>query len=232
MQSERNFLKIAHMGASAYAPENTLKSIRKALEMSVDAVEVDVQMSEDGHLIVFHDLTLKRMANMSVFVKDLTLSKLKRINLGDGEKIPTLDEVFQCILEKNIDLIIELKVPGISEKVCQIIKKYDYVEKVIVDSFFHQEVYKIKGFCNKIRTGIDLYCMPIDALSLVRKTNSDYVLIDHQNLLFYPSFPEYLHRNGVGVIAWIINETKVLKKIIGMSVDGVMSDDPEIFKNL
>lgn len=232
MQNERNFLKIAHMGASAYAPENTLKSIRKALEMSVDAVEADVQMSKDGHLIVFHDLTLKRIANMNVFVKDLTLSKLKRINLGDGEKIPTLDEVFQCTLEKSIDLILELKVPGISEKVCQIIKKYDYVEKVIVDSFFHKEVYKIKNFCNRIRTGIDLYCMPIDALSLVQKANSDYVTVDHQNLLFYPSFPEYLHRNGVGVITWTINETNVLKKIVGMNVDGVMSDDPEIFKNL
>lgn len=232
MPRERKFMRIAHMGASAYAPENTLKAIRRALEMDVDAVEVDVQRSKDGHLVVFHDLTLKRMTNISAFVKDLTLSKLKSIDIGDGEEIPTLDEVLQCIVEKGVDLFAELKIPGISEKVCQIIKKYDYLEKVIVDSFFHEEVYAIKDLCNEIRTGIDLYCMPIGALSLVKKANSDYVLIDHQNLLFYPGFPRYLRRNGVGVIAWIINERATLKKVIDMGVEGVMSDDPEIFRNL
>jgi len=230
--SGRNILKIAHGGASAYAPENTLKSIKKALEMNVDAVEVDVQVSKDGYLVIFHDLTLKRVANMNVFVKDLTLSQLKKINVGDGEKIPTLDEAFRCILEEGIDLIIELKVPGISKKVCEVITKYNYMEKVIVNSFFHEEVYKIKSFCNKLKTGIDLSCMPIDALSLVRKAVSDYIVINYQNLLFYPSFPEYLHRNGVGVIAWTIDEADTLRKIVSMNVDGVMSNDPKIFEGL
>jgi glycerophosphoryl diester phosphodiesterase len=231
MQNERNFLKIAHMGASAYAPENTLRSIRKALKMNVNAVEVDVQASKDGHLIVFHDLTLKRVTKMNILVKDLTFSELKRINVGDGERIPTLEEVFQCILGKGVDLIIELKVPGITQKVYHIIKKHGYVENVIVDSFFHKEIYKIKSLCKMLKTGIDLSCMPIDAVSLAQKAHADYILMEHENLLFHADFPEYLHRNGIGVIVWTIDEIDLLKKIVRMGVDGVMTNDPKIFES-
>jgi len=220
------------MGASAYAPENTLKSIRKALEMDVNTIEVDVQASKDGHLIVFHDLTLRRIAKMDIFVKDLTLNELKKINVGENERIPTLDEVFQCILGKDVGLIIELKVPNITKKVYEVIKKYEYVENVIVDSFFHREVYKIKNLHKKLKTGIDLSCMPIDAVSLAQKARADYILMNYENLLFYTNFPEYSHKNEIGVIAWTVNEIILLRKIIKMGVDGVITDDPEIFERL
>lgn len=86
-------LVIAHRGASAYEPENTLRSVEKALELGADMVEVDVRASRDRHIVVMHDPVVDRTTNGKGYVKDMTLKELKKLDAGLGEKIPTLHEV-------------------------------------------------------------------------------------------------------------------------------------------
>ena len=90
-------LKIGHRGARGYAPENTLKSFQKAIELGVDAVELDVQLCKSGELIVMHDDTVDRTTDGSGFVKKLKLKDLKKLDAGMGERIPTLEEVLDLV---------------------------------------------------------------------------------------------------------------------------------------
>ena len=99
----------AHRGASGYAPENTLEAFKKAEKMKADGVELDVQLTKDGELVVIHDETVDRVSGEKGFVKDYTLKELKRLNVSKHmpsydkkTRIPTLDEVFDLL--KNTDM--------------------------------------------------------------------------------------------------------------------------------
>ncbi len=109
------FLVIAHRGASGYAPENTLASIRKGLDMGADMVEIDIHLSKDGEVVVIHDATLERTTDGTGKVQSKTLEELKKLNAGSWfgkefsqEKIPTLKEVIDLMDGKAL-LLIELK---------------------------------------------------------------------------------------------------------------------------
>ncbi|MEM2795626.1 MAG: glycerophosphodiester phosphodiesterase family protein, partial [Thermofilaceae archaeon] len=102
------FIIVAHRGASGYEPENTLRSVRKALEMGVDAVEVDVRLSRDGVPVVIHDETVDRTTNGSGRVSDMTLKELKRLDAGAGEQIPLLEEVLE-VVKGHAPLFAEIK---------------------------------------------------------------------------------------------------------------------------
>lgn len=106
----------AHRGASGYAPENTLEAFKKAEKMKADGVELDVQLTKDGELVVIHDETVDRVSGEKGFVKDYTLKELKRLNVSKHmpsydkkTRIPTLDEVFDLLKNTEMTINIELK---------------------------------------------------------------------------------------------------------------------------
>ncbi|RLG49442.1 MAG: glycerophosphodiester phosphodiesterase, partial [Thermoproteota archaeon] len=103
------FLAVAHRGASAYEPENTLRAVRRALELGANAVEVDVRVTKDRRLAVIHDETLDRTTSGSGRVRDYTLAELKRLDAGMGERIPSLEEVLKEA--SGALLVVELKDP-------------------------------------------------------------------------------------------------------------------------
>ena len=109
---KRHFYKIAHRGASAYEPENTLRSFRRALDMGADLIEFDIRMSSDGHLIVIHDKKVDRTTDGTGLVREMTLGQLKKLDAGKGEKIPTLEEVIDFGKGKT-RFVIELKEGGV-----------------------------------------------------------------------------------------------------------------------
>ncbi|MEJ2748304.1 MAG: glycerophosphodiester phosphodiesterase family protein, partial [Anaerolineae bacterium] len=88
-------LIVAHRGASAYAPENTLAAFERAAELGADGIELDVQLSKDGRLVIIHDFDTARTTNGQGKVSDLTLAELQSFDAGEGQKIPTLDELFE-----------------------------------------------------------------------------------------------------------------------------------------
>lgn len=108
----RPFLSIGHRGASGYEPENTLRSIRHALELGADGVEIDVRLSADAHPVVIHDAKLHRTTGVAGLVSRLPLSFLRTLDAGEGETIPTLAEVLALVGERERFLNIELKSPG------------------------------------------------------------------------------------------------------------------------
>ena len=144
-------------------PENTLLSFLHALESGVDGIELDVQLTSDGHLVVIHDEKIDRTTNGKGYVKDFKLNEIKQFSAGvkfshlkfynetawSKELIPTLEEVLELITPYGIELNIELKTnvfpyEGIEEKVVSMVKKFDYEDKVVYSSFHLPSILKLK----------------------------------------------------------------------------------------
>ena len=155
----------AHRGASGYAPENTLDAFRKAVEMGADGIELDVQMTKDGELVVIHDETIDRVSNGKGWVKDYTYEELKKFNFNKThleytkEEIPTLEQVYRLIKPTNLTINVEIKTgivfyPGIEERVLELTERLGMKERVIYSSFNHYTIRKIKELDPQAKTGM------------------------------------------------------------------------------
>ena len=130
-----------HRGAAKLEPENTLLSIQKAIDLGVDQIEIDVHLTRDQHLVVIHDATVDRTTDGQGAIADFTLAKLKQLDAGKGERIPTLQEVIDLVSGKVI-LQIELKGPNTAEPVIQAVKQNSMENGVLLTSFVHDRCEK------------------------------------------------------------------------------------------
>jgi glycerophosphoryl diester phosphodiesterase len=154
----------AHRGASAYAPENTIAAFELALTQQADAIELDVKLSADGHVVVIHDSTVDRTTNGRGRVKDLSLSELRSLDAGSsfsekfhGEKIPTLDEVFETV-GRRIFINVELtnyNTPRdhLVEMVCMLVKKHQLQKRILFSSFLGSNLSKARSYLPDVPRG-------------------------------------------------------------------------------
>ncbi|MBP4139551.1 glycerophosphodiester phosphodiesterase [Flavobacterium geliluteum] len=223
------FLKIAHRGAKGYEPENTLKAFQKALDLNADGVELDVHLSADGHLMVFHDETIDRMTNGKGLVNALSLSELKSFLIDGQYEIPTLNEVLDLVNKKGM-INIELKNFETSEKVVALIEDY-IVEKnwnyehFIVSSFDWNALQKVHDLNSKIQIGVltedDLDLALAFAENIQAKAiHPDYLLLNSENV-------KKMQDKGFLVLPWTVNTEEEIRKIKSYNVDGIISDFPD-----
>jgi len=218
---------IAHRGASAYEPENTLKAIKRALDLNAKMIEVDVRLSKDEHIIVIHDESVDRTTNGKGYVKDLTLEELKKLNAGKGERIPTLQEVINAVRKRAI-LIIEIKVLNIEDSLVKIIEKEGIEKEVVITSFYHPILRRIKELNQIIRTGVIFKCHPIKSADLALNARANSL------------FPEYkyvskemikeAHEYDLKIYPWTIDDRNRANQLIEMGVDGIVTNKPDILK--
>jgi len=215
---------MGHRGAAALAPENTLLSIATAMEIGVDAVEIDVHLSKDKEIVVIHDATVDRTTNGTGAVSSYTLEEMKRLDAGKGETIPTLQEVMDLIHGK-VKLVIELKDEGTEEPVVDLIKRNGLVENVYVISFWHRLVRTVKDIEGRIKTGVLFVGCPVDA-SIAARVSADalvmkYTFVDKR-------FVDTAHKEGLTVFVWNIDDPRLVKPYADMGVDGMGSNDPRV----
>ncbi len=149
---ERRTLVLGHRGYSAKYPENTLLAFRKAIEAGADGIELDVWLTKDGEVVVIHDGTVDRTSNGSGKVKDMTLEELKALDFGGGERIPTLEEVFEAVPEDAI-VNVEIKDADAVEKTAEIVGGNN-PERVIVSSFLIDALREYRKHDPERRLGI------------------------------------------------------------------------------
>ncbi|MDD4363712.1 MAG: glycerophosphodiester phosphodiesterase family protein [Atribacterota bacterium] len=159
-----DFMNIAHRGASAYCPENTLAAFIKAINTGIKYIECDIRLSKDGHLVVIHDKKIDRTTNGKGIVSDFNLTDLKKLDAGlwfgpkyKDERIPTLSEVFDLLEKyKDIKLVLEIKdsnyFPEITEKAVNMIKKRNMINRVNVSAFYWDVLEKVKKIEKNIET--------------------------------------------------------------------------------
>uniref|UniRef100_A0A7C2VFZ8 Glycerophosphodiester phosphodiesterase n=1 Tax=Ignisphaera aggregans TaxID=334771 RepID=A0A7C2VFZ8_9CREN len=224
MSWKESFLVIAHRGASAYEPENTLAAFKKAIDLGADAIELDVRRSREGIPVVLHDEDLKRVAGIEKKVSELTVDELKKLTVFGKEPIPTLDEVLANF--GNITTIfIEVKDEGIEEKIAESIKNHKVYDSVLIISFNYSVLAKIKQLIEKVEIGLLTYKYPLptgEALKL-----RAFAILPRYNIIS-PRTVKEVHSKGLKVYTWTLNDVPTALKVIGYGVDGIATDDPAL----
>lgn len=227
----------AHRGASGLAPENTLAAMRKALEYQVDYIELDVQETKDGQIIVLHDDDIKRTSNRQGVIWEMSFNDLKDVDAGSwknpefkGEPIPLLRDVINLVRGKA-KLNIELKINGhqkaLEERVVKIILEENFIENCILTSFHLPSIEKVKRIEPRIYTGLILDEIPdFD----VWKGNWEILSVLHS--LVDADFVERAHNAGKKIHVWTVNEPALMQKLIDSGVDNLITNRPDILRKL
>lgn len=213
-----------HRGAAGLEPENTLRSFQRALNLRVDAIELDVHLTKDQHLIVIHDSTVDRTTNGRGAVSDLTLQEIQQLDAGQGEHVPTLREVIDFVAERAV-LQIELKGLGVEQKVAHMIITNHIIDNVIITSFRHNMVKTMKRLNSRIATGVLFLGLPIDAPRLARDAHADAV---HPHVNYVDAqLVEHCHRQGLSVRVWNTDDSIQMQEMISLDVDAIGSNRPD-----
>jgi len=217
-------LRIGHRSARAYVPENTLKSFKKALEIGVDAVELDVRKTKDNQLVVIHDADIKRTTNGEGLVSAFTLMEIQGFDAGSGEKIPTLEEVLD-FLDKKAKVFVELKESGIEEQVLAIVKEKGLEKNVIITSFIEEALKKVRELNGNVETGL-IYVNYKNPIKAALELKANYLLPLYR--FTHTANVKKAHQNGLKVVVWTINKPEEVKEYAKKGVDGITSDNPDI----
>jgi glycerophosphoryl diester phosphodiesterase len=215
-------LKIGHRGARFYEIENTLESFKKAIEIGVDAIELDVRKSKDERLVVIHDDNLKRVFGKDYFVKDLTLKELK--DLTDNKTLE-LKEALEFIDKKVKKILIELKEVGYEKRIIDLVKRMGLKNRVILISFHKEALKNIRKADKNIETGY-IYVKDKNPIKTALELNCQYLLPFYR--FTHRKNIEDAHKNNLKVIVWTINNKKEAEEFKEKGVDGIASDKPDI----
>jgi len=237
-------LILAHRGASAEAPENTLAAFRLALEQGADGFELDIHRTRDGHLVVCHDERVDRTTDGTGFIGSMTLAELKKLDAGRwfdarfaGERIPTLDEVWALVEEAGgIRLLnIEVKLgfaayPGIEEELIEWIESRGLEDRVIVSSFNHFSMLRLHERAPEIRTGILYMAAWVEPWVGARRVGARSLHPYHLTLV--PPLVEAAHSQGLEVYPFTVDEPERMRELAAMGVDGIITNKPGLARSV
>lgn len=221
-------LRIGHRGARAYAPENTITSFKKALEIGVDAVELDVRRTKDNQIIVIHDADIKRTTNGKGLVSELTLKEITGFSVEGGEKIHTLEETLD-FLDKKVKVFVELKETGIEEQVLSIVHMRSLEKNVVIVSFLEEALKKVKELDTDIETGL-IYAVHRNPVKTALELKANYLLALYR--FIHTANVVKAHENGLKMIVWTINSSQEVAEYAKKGVDGIASDKPDILRGI
>ena len=225
LSNNKKVLCIAHRGAYAYAPENTLKSFKMAIEMGADMIELDVHLTKDRQVVVIHDDTIDRTSDGSGYVKDYTLEELKTFDFGEGEKIPTLAEVFE-LAKGKVGVNVEIKQYNMEKEIVDVIRKYNMEKDVIISSFLHPTLVNIKNLEPTLRTALLFTARPINVVRLAKEARAEFL---HP---YFETVDEIMVKEavsaGIGINVWTVDEEEDIERMIKMGVTGIITDVPDV----
>jgi len=222
-------LRCGHRGACGYAPENTLSSFRKALELGADIVELDAQVCASGEVVVIHDAAVDRTTNGTGFVDEMNLDELKALDAGGGEKIPTLCEVLDLVDKKAI-VNIELKGEGIAASVLAVMDDYIRAhgwsfDNFLVSSFDHLQLWEMKTLNSPVKAGVLVTMIPPDLVPFAKELGAWSLNVPKESVT--KDFVEAVHKNEMKVLAYTANTPEEIVRLKSLEVDGIFSDYPD-----
>jgi glycerophosphoryl diester phosphodiesterase len=230
-------LRIAHRGASAYAPENTLAAFVKAAELGADMVEADLHASADGVLVVIHDADLGLTTNGVGNVYAHCLAALKQLDAGAGESIPTAEEVIACCLERDLGIYFELKVGFAAHAIAALIRQHRLHDRTIVASFRPDWLADVKAQDRTIRTSVLFGSIHVDPVALARAAGAEYVhpCWEYQSVephrLLTPQWMSAVRAASLRIISWHEERVSEIAALRRLGVDGICSNAPDLLCN-
>jgi len=226
----------AHRGYSSAYPENTMIAFGKALEAGCDGIELDVQLSKDGELVVFHDESVDRTTDGSGLVRELRLAELRELDAGatfaggqGRNPIPSLAEYLDLVGGRDIVTNIEIKnaiyrYPGIEERLATMVRERGMERRVIFSSFNHQSALLIKRLCPGAEIAFIESSWLVGAGAYCSSAGADYLNPRHSFLT--AENHEELRGHGIRAQAWTVDGIDELKRLARLGVDSVITNDP------
>lgn len=229
----------AHRGFSGEYPENTMLAFRKAVETEgCDGIENDVHLTKDGEVVIIHDERLDRTCvNGTGYVRDYTLEELKQFDVSykfadqcGPQRIPTLREYFEYVQDKDIITNIELKTgiyeyPGIEQKVWALIDEFGLKDKIIISSFNHFSVKRMKELCPDIKCGHLTETWLINAGHYVKSCGVECLHPIYHNMS--EEVVAEVKSQGIEINTWTVNEESEIRAIMELGVDAVIGNYPD-----
>jgi glycerophosphoryl diester phosphodiesterase len=220
---------IAHRGASGREPENTLRAVRAALDLGVDAIEVDVH-AVHGTLLVIHDARLERTTNGTGRLADHSLDELRQLDAGRGERIPTLEEVIDLV-DGRVPLVIELKGASTAQPVVNLLRRRvsggrNRVTDFLISSFDHVQIQEAQRLEPELRRALLLQGVPLGLAAFAEPLQPHSLHISHEFLR--SEFIEDAHRRGFQVFVFTVDREDEWAELRRLGVDGVFTNYPEL----
>jgi glycerophosphoryl diester phosphodiesterase len=248
--------RVAHRGGAHLAPENTLAAFLNALSLPIDAIELDVHLSRDGHVVVIHDNHVQKRTKGSGNLLDLDLAYLRRLDAAarhpggwpEPQQIPTLSEVLE-LAKGRAQVYIEIKAskrrqtyqpyPYIAEKVVELVHSADMLDQVLVISFDWMILPAIKSLEPTLETGM-IVSQKVwnprarDAMQFLTEKAGEYAChwINMDYKLFSTDMPQTMHNNGLKLGLWTVNTEADMLRFSAAGVDALTSDRPDLFSVL
>jgi len=241
---------IAHRGLPTHAPENTLPAFRKAVELGVEYLEVDVQQTSNGHLVVFHDKSVSRTTNGRGNLREYTLDELKKLDAGSwfsdafkGEQVPTLHEVVD-VLDDRTNLLLEIKYgtpyhDGIEGRLIDFIRERRLENRVLIKSFDPNVIKRVRSLAPEIPVGISIvFRVPFLSLIVHRGVRFGNVLEEDMDFIHVhrigmtEALVARAHKRGISVIAWDVHDEATMRRFIAYGVDAIETDEAGLLKEI
>lgn len=252
-----NPLVVAHRGASAYAPENTLAAVDKADDMGFAWVENDVQRTKDGRLVVLHDATLARTTNVEEIypgrapwnVRDFTAAEIARLDAGSwfsshyaGARVPTLQQYMRRVSRNHQKLVLEIKnpqlYPGIERQTLKVLSNEGWLspwhlrKRLVIQSFSADTVRKVHQLRPAVKTGFlgtpAIADLP-EYATFADQINSSYTTISQAYVSTIHAF-EGPHGKPLEILTWTVNDAADARRVARFGVDGIITNKPDVIK--
>ncbi|UUU34697.1 glycerophosphodiester phosphodiesterase [Streptomyces sp. CA-210063] len=251
-----NPLVVAHRGASAYAPENTLAAVDKADEMGFAWVENDVQRTKDGRLVVLHDATLARTTDVEELypdrapwnVGDFTAAEIARLDAGSwfstsyaGARVPTLEQYMRRVSRNHQKLVLEIKnpqlYPGIEQQTLKVLSNEGWLgpahlRKLVIQSFSADTVRRVHELRPAVKTGFlgtpDIADLP-EYATFADQINSSYTTISRSYVSAIHAL-EGPHGKPLEILTWTVNDADNARLVAGYGVDGIITNKPDVVR--
>lgn len=258
---DKHFHRVAHRGGSRLAPENTLAAFRHALTLPIDAIELDVHMSSDGHAIVFHDNTVERLTNGDGNILDLDFSTLRKLNAAahfpggwpEAQQIPTLHEVLS-LAKGRTQVYVEIKTskrdgvygryPHIVETVMNEIKSLDMLEQVLIISFDWGVFPQVKALAPDVEMGalVSTHTHTTEGWNPTAEHALDTLIaqvkalgcswVNLDRTLCTDTMPSIFHQHNLKLGLWTVNDLADLRHFAAIGVDSLTTDRPDLFADM
>ncbi len=226
-------LVIAHRGASAVAPENTLVAFSRAMEMGANMIELDLHATRDGHVVVIHDNDLRHTTNLRGKVSEMTLEGLRKADAGKGERVPTLQETLELTRGK-IQLYLEIKDRKAAAETVRMVRDYGVKDEVLLASFDLPLMKKLGDEISDIEIGLILGNTTLnpfvrwrEAFPEIAFKNYNYQTLCMQVKLCSARLARNIKAQGKKLYVWTANSEHEYQAMIERGVDGICTDTPD-----
>lgn len=245
-------LVIAHQGGDGLWPGDTMFAFQNAADMGVDVLEMDAHITKDGVLVLMHDETVDRTTDGTGEIESMTLDEIKKLDAGydwtpddgatfpfrgQGVTVPTLEEVFQAFPQMRMTIEIKKTTAPMSKPFCQLIRKYNMQDKVLIASFHDERLKEFRAECPEVATSSaknettvfvlltkpflgGFYSPKFFSLQVPEESGGITVMT--------PAFVKAAHERNIAVEPWTINDQDTMKKLITWGVDGIITDRPDL----